>query len=224
MKLSNYIKFFAAVVLLNTACKKDNYEAPESILSGKIVAQGQSVGLRSNGVQLELWQHGYAFFQKVPVYVDQDGNFSARVFDGEYKLVQRFGNGPWQNNTDSITVQVSGNTVVDMPVNLYYGLSNVSVQKSGNAVNASFNVQKIGANNVDRAALFLSSSNIVDLANNLAMVEKEGANINIAASQTLSVTIPASLASRDYLYARVGIRAAGADEYLYSAPVKIALK
>jgi hypothetical protein len=53
----------------------DNYDEPTSVLKGQVVFEGVPVGVRSNGVPLELWQPGFALSQKVPVYVDQDGSF-----------------------------------------------------------------------------------------------------------------------------------------------------
>src|SRR5690554_1512804 len=106
MKIIKYI-ITLSVILFITGCEIDNYEAPKSFLEGKVVYNNQPVGVRSNGVQLELWQPGYALYSKIPVYVSQDGSFSASVFDGDYKLVRLEG-APWVNNTDTIDVQVRG--------------------------------------------------------------------------------------------------------------------
>src|SRR3954470_7127362 len=93
------VKLFSSVVLLLVAvflgCKKDNFKAPSSSITGKVVYQGQAVGLRSNGVQLEVWQHGYQLFSKIPVYLAQDGTFTVALFDGDYKVTLLKGNGPW---------------------------------------------------------------------------------------------------------------------------------
>src|SRR5688572_7366607 len=100
------------LVVFSAACKKDNYDAPKSWITGKVVYQNQPVGVRSNGVQLELWQPGFQTFSKIPVYISQDGTFSANVFDGDYKLTRLKGNGPWADNTDTIAVSVRGSAVV----------------------------------------------------------------------------------------------------------------
>src|SRR4051812_34652244 len=108
MKSKVFLSIGILICVLIAACTKDNYDPPKSMLSGQVVYQGQPVGVRSNGVQLELWQPGYQFFTKIPIYVDQDGTFSAALFDGNYKLTRLKGNGPWADNTDTINVVVKG--------------------------------------------------------------------------------------------------------------------
>ena len=73
---------YLALACVFWGCKKDNYKQPESVITGRVVYQGQPIGVRSNGVTLELWQHGYALFNKVAVNVAQDGSFSIKIFDG----------------------------------------------------------------------------------------------------------------------------------------------
>src|SRR5687768_11903068 len=87
------------LLLATAACEGltsvDNYDAPGSTLTGQVMFDGQGVGVRSNGVQLELWEPAYPLRQKIPVYVAQDGSFSATLFDGSYKLNLLANNGPW---------------------------------------------------------------------------------------------------------------------------------
>lgn len=215
------------LLLLQTACKKDNFKEPGSILSGKVLYQGQPVNVRSNGVQLELWQHGYALFSKIAVFVGEDGSFSARLTDGDYKLVRLPGNGPWTDNADSIEVHVHGSVTVDVPVNPYFLVANASVQKAAaTTVSATFDVQGVdNSKSLDYAALFIGQTTIVDNVNNSAVVLKSAADLggNLKGVQ-LSAAIPASLAGRDYIYARIGIKTAGVAELVFGEPVKIALK
>src|SRR5690606_28374043 len=113
--------------LVAASCDFDNFEEPKSTLSGRVVYNGEALGLRSNGVELEIWQHGYDLFQKIPVYVAQDGTFSAVLFDGDYKMTLLRGNGPWMDQTDSIDVQVRGDQMSDVEVQPYYVLRNSSI-------------------------------------------------------------------------------------------------
>src|SRR5687768_1881292 len=108
------------LVVFSAACKKDNFDPPMSWITGTVVYQNQPVGVRSNGVQLELWQPGFANFSKIPVHVAQDGTFSANVFDGDYKLTFLRNNGPWVDRTDTINVSVRGSATVDVPVTPYF--------------------------------------------------------------------------------------------------------
>lgn len=220
MKNISYIILFSLIALFS--CKKDNYEEPTSRLSGRVIFQNQPIGVRSDGVQLELWQRGYALFTKIPVYVAQDGTFSAALFDGDYKLVRLRGNGPWIDNTDSISVKVSGNTQVDVPVVPHFNLNNVSFSKSGNTVTATFTVQQFtAASQLERVNIYLGTTMIVDNTRQDASAEKVAADVVIGQPGTISVTIPAALASRNFMYARVAVKTNGVGEALFSAPYRI---
>jgi hypothetical protein len=207
-----------------TGCEYDNYEPPTSILSGKVMYQNEPVGVRSNGTQLELWQDGYALHAKIAVYVDQDGNYSASLFDGNYKLVQLAG-APWENRTDTIQVTVKGNTTVDVPVTPYFVVRNAAFQKNGDNVTATFTIEKVSDSaNLSLARLYLGKTMITDQNNNVASMTLNATDIALGQTATLSVSIPASLASADYLFARVGIQTVGVGELYYTASQKIQLK
>src|SRR6266542_1412629 len=129
MKNKFSLIIFILVLTAFAACKKDDRNKPGATITGRVVYQGQPIGLRSNGVQLELWQNGYQLFTKIPVNINQDGTFSAAVFNGDYKLTRLKGNGPWADNTDTIAVQVTGTVSVDVPVDPYFIIKNETIQK-----------------------------------------------------------------------------------------------
>src|SRR5690606_5947206 len=86
-----------ASALLLTGCgitALDNYDPPTSEITGRVLYNGEPVGVRSGGVQLELWQPSYELNQKIPVRIAQDGTFSAAVFNGSYEINLLPGNGP----------------------------------------------------------------------------------------------------------------------------------
>lgn len=207
--------FLLAGALLFVGCAKDNVEPPSSNLTGRVIYQDQPVGVRTNGVQLELWQYGYQLRNKIPVYVAQDGSFSATVFDGNYKLVRLRDNGPWVNNTDSIDVQVRGNAVVDVPVVPYFVFQNASIQRSGATVSATCRVRQLGSRSIERVALLISSTQFVDVTNSIGRTELAGTAVaDLNKDLSFSVTVPTTL--RGAVYARVGVKATGVAEYLYS--------
>ena len=223
MKASIYIytSLFAFLVLVG--CEKDNFDAPTSMLTGRVVYQGQPLGVRSGGVELELWQHGYQLFSKIPVHVDQDGSFSARLFDGNYKLVLLRGNGPWADNIDSIDVNLRGGTTVDVPVDPYFVITNESFQSNGTEVTATFTLQQVNASRpLERVAIYLGQTTIVDQNNYVARAEVIADDVaNLAEPLSLTMTIPASLASKGYSFARIGVKVTGVAEYLYTQPQQI---
>src|SRR5918993_3435039 len=167
MKRKLYL-FSALLVVLLSACEKDNLEEPASILSGNVTFQGQPIGVRSDRVQFEIWQRGYAFFTKIPLNIAQDGSFKATLHDGDYKLVRLPNAGPWANNTDTINVSLNGAASVDIPVEPYFVIKNASFTKSGSNVVATFTVEKNGTHTrtLEATKLFLGRYFILDFGNN----------------------------------------------------------
>jgi len=218
---SSFIAMLLCMLVIG--CKKDNYEKPTSILSGKVVYNKEAVGVRSAGVQLELWQHGFQLFTKIPVYVAQDGSFSASLFDGNYKLVRLPGNGPWVNNTDSIDVTVKGGATIEVPVQPYFIIRNATVGKNGTTVTATFSIERINASQpLESASLYLGKTEIVDAVNNLRAAALSASQIgDITATVTINVTIPATLTGESFFYARIGVKTAGVGEQIYTQPFKI---
>ncbi len=226
MKIINYIYIgIAAIFILFTGCEKDNYEAPKSMVTGRVVYDGQPLGVRSNGVQLELWQHGFQLFNKIPVFINQDGTFSAEVFDGNYKLTLVRGNGPWADKVDSIDVKVAGTTNLDVPVDPYFIVKNQSFNNNSSTVTATFTLQQINTTkDLDHVRLYLGQTILVDNIINVVSVQKTSTEINDPNQAiTLTVDIPASLVSKGYVFARIGVKTAGVSEYLYGQVQKIVI-
>lgn len=216
---------FIAMLLcmLLTGCKKDNFDKPSSTLSGTVVYNKEAVGVRSNGVQLELWQYGFQLFTKIPVHVAQDGSFSASLFDGNYKLVRLPGSGPWINNTDSIDITVNGNTVVEVPVEPYFIIKSATAVKSGTTVTATFSIERVNTSQpLESASVYVGKTNIVDAVSNLGAVTLNAGEIgDITAPVTINVTIPAALSGESFFFARIGVKTAGVAELIYTQPIKI---
>ncbi|WP_345210119.1 DUF3823 domain-containing protein [Mucilaginibacter gynuensis] len=227
MKVRSYIYSLLLLLVIAGAssCKKDNYEAPKSKLSGRVVFNGQPIGVRSNQVQLELWQHGYDFFNKIQIFVDQNGSFSALVFDGDYKLTRLPGSGPWVTQTDSIDVHVSGNTIVDVPVTPYFAVTNAAYTRSGNDITASVTIARGDqGSQLEQVRLYVFRTTLLDQDNNSAIGVVNGAAVTPGTPFNATVTIPAALTGADAVYVRVGVKTVGANELAYSAPQKIQLK
>ncbi len=205
-------------------CEYDNYEAPRSVLSGRIIYNGQRVGVRAQANQLELWQDGYALHGKIPVYISWDGTYSALLFNGDYKLV-RLSGAPWENQTDTIFVSVKGNTMVDIPVIPYFVFSNVSFEKTDTQIVAHFTIEQVSENaRLDRVRIFLGKTILTDQNNMDANGSMLASAVKIRETNTIRINIPTRLASADYLFARIGIQTSGVGELYYTLPEKIQLK
>jgi hypothetical protein len=223
--MKKVITLLAGLGLLAASCQKDNIAPPESQLTGRVTFQNEAVGVRGQGgVQLELWQRGEFFRNKIPVYVAQDGTYSATLFDGEYKLTRLRDNGPWVNNTDSITVQVRGNTVIDVPVLPYFVVRNATITKTGTAITASCLVsQATAGRNIESVTLFVNNGQFVDTNNSLVgRTVKSGADVsNLTQPLTFSLALPST--ARNAVYARIGVKTQGVGELYYSPVQKITL-
>lgn len=225
MNIKSLAYIFLASVLMLTGCEYDNYEPPTSMLQGQVVYEGEPIGVRTNAVQLELWQHGYDNFERIPVYVAQDGSFSASLFDGNYQLVLRRGNGPWLANTDSIAVEVSGLTTIDVPVTPYYVFRNTSFNRNGNVITASFNVKKIAGDiPLNRVTLFVGRTQFVDDLRNAKAIHLDNAELeDLSEAKSLSLDLPEDLSGNGYVFARLGLKPEASDVMLYSDVQKIEL-
>ncbi len=203
--------------LLASSCALDNFEEPKSTLSGRVVYNGEALGLRSQGVELELWQHGYDLFQKIPVYVAQDGTFSAVLFDGDYKMTLIRGNGPWMDRTDSIDVQVRGSQMIDVEVQPYYVVSNSSVSVNGNNLSVTFTIDGINTNrNLEFAAVYMGRTSLTDAVRNEGVFDIPADQIELGSPVTVEVPIPNGLSGRSEIFVRIGAKTVGVPELVYT--------
>lgn len=221
----NYISYVLLVFsLLFQSCGKDNYDEPTSIISGQITTNGKPIGVRGTGevVQLQLYQDGYELKAHIPVYVSQDGSFKAKVFDGQYRLTARSNNGPWVNNTESVTVDLKGNAQVNFEVKPYFLLDNVKIAlNAAKEIESSFTLSKeVDAASLNYYMLLISKTAFVDDGTNIF---RKDYNTPISGTISLSEDVSAlkELAGNGPLFARVGVRANGADQAIYSAVIKI---
>lgn len=223
MKILTNIFSVTLLLALFSGCGKDNYDAPKSKLVGKVTYQGQALNLRGTGeaVQLQLYQDGYEKTDPISVFVGQDGSFSALLFDGDYRLTTRDGNGPWVNNHESVNVTLSGHAEVNFEVTPYFTLSNEHMSISGSVLNASFTINQIVSKaEISRAMLLLSRTQFADDVNNLFRQDFSDitpGSVNLSAD----ISGNAEIAKAKTLYARVGVLTNGADQAIYSPVVQL---
>lgn len=223
MKTKYILTLIAAASLFFAACKHDNFVEPKATLSGRLLYNGEQTAVRNNAVQLELWQDGFALRAPINVNVAQDGTFSASLFDGTYKLTRK-GNAPWlQQSTDTIVVQVKGQTKVDVPVTPYFTIKNTNINIANNTVTANFVVDKVVAtgNNLQNVKLYLGSSILTDEVRAELRADANVATIVLGANSTITATVPASLRTLTHVFARIGVKSSATGEYNYSQVQKI---
>lgn len=207
------------ILITMVACGKDNYDAPESQLSGQVIHNGTSIGVRGSNqsVRLQLWQDGYSFKSPIDVYVTQDGSFSAQLFDGTYKLTTVSGNGPWLNSQDTVLVNVKGSTTVNYEVEPYYTLENVQYTREGNTLKASFTINTINTTRtIENAILMVNDTQFIDLGQHAKKVE----NLPTGAQVTLELDVTDNLSTNKALFARVGLKITGLTEAIYDTSIE----
>lgn len=225
MKIKFLTVLTATLGLLVVGCEYDNFEAPKDSLTGKVVFEGKPVGVRNNGPELELWQDGYPLKSLIPVYINQAGEFSASLFKGQYKLVRK-GNSPWlRQSTDTIVVNVDGNTVLDVPVTPYFSVGNESFQATNGQIAANFIIRKTAeSSNLDQVKVFLRKSMLTDHVVFDQEIKIDLNNIVIGTETRFSAQLSSGLKDQDYIFARVGVKSSSSEEYTYTPVQKIVLK
>lgn len=242
------IVLFAAC-LLTVSCKKDNYEEPSSLLSGKLVYKGDPIGLENYQVPFELYQYGFGKLGRVgansklvdgvtdvgdnATTFDQNGAYSMTLFNGTYKILIPNGQGPfkWKQLSsgapDSLTVTMSGNQTLNLEVTPYYMIWTPALTGGGGKVNATFKTEKIitdaaNAKDIEKVTLYVSKTQFVsaDGNNNIAQAELAGSAITNPNSVALTVTVP-NIAPQTYVFARIGLKIAGVEDVIYSPVTQV---
>ena len=218
------LSVFGLVVM--GSCEFDDFKEPGSIFEGRIVYQGQPIGIAYNEVEFQLWESGWEQEIPITVTVSQEGGFSTVLFDAEYRLVIPSHQGPFitlqnqETNSDTILVSLNGNRTLDIEVLPYYMISNPQFNASGNDVNASFGLDQIitGADqrNVERVNLYISKTYFVDAKTSISSVELGGGDITDLSDIDLSTGIPEMTPDQSYVYARVGVKIDGVEDMMFS--------
>lgn len=230
MKKILLISISICFLIALSGCEKDNYDAPKSQLSGKLVYENDYIGVKNSGPQLELWQDGFELRAKIPVYIAQDGTYNAKLFDGQYKIV-RLAGAPWETpSNDTIVVNVKGNTVQDVPVVPFFIARNVTAQKNGDAITANFTINKISndaARNLEKVILCMSRTIIVDEQNRITYEgapELKASEITLGQPAALTNNLTGDLTTAEYAFVRVGVKTEGIGQLMYSEPIKVNLR
>lgn len=240
----NFLPLILLIAVLG-GCKKDNREPPKSILTGVVLVEGTKtpVGVASNGTQLELWQYGYALLNKIAVHIDQDGSFSAKLFDGNYKLV-RLGGAPWAAQTDTINIDLNGSATVEVPVKPFFtiGGETYTYAAADTSLTATFSVARVDATKTaDRVSFSIGLTNFVDAQTNQIPVpaatnDKAPASNYLTTATSIKIPLNPNRYSgelkrqltlalqKGYLFGRAGVRTTGITQRFYTQVKEIPLK
>ena len=221
----------AAVAVLFSSCKKDNYDAPAADFTGRIVYKGEAINVQYGQVNFELWQSGFGNYSALNVNVNQDGNYSAKLFDGDYKLVFSPNQGSflWKKNAagrqDTIAVNINGSKTMDIEVMPYYMIRGATLTTASGKINGFCKLEKIITNadgkDIESVSLYINKTQFVDGSNNIATQQLNGTAIADLNNLNMSVSIPAMTPTQNYVFARIGVKIAGVDDLIFTPVTKI---
>ncbi len=225
-----------AAIILFASCKKDNYAPPGSTLSGKLVYNGEAIGVEQYQVPYELYQFGFGKVGPIGASFAQDGSYSALLFDGEYKFIIPNGQGPFRwkylpsGAPDTLAISVKGSKAQDIDVTPYYMIRNPQITGSGTSITGKFKAEKIitdpvNGKDIERVSLYINKTQFVS-GNGDQRINKtdlDGAAIIDPNNITLMVTVPAIVPTQNYVFARVGIKIKGVEDMILSPVQKITL-
>ena len=233
------IKFHQILILATgiavASCDKDNYDEPASMLTGRLVYQGETLGLERNQVPYELYQFGFGKVGPIGSSFTQEGGFSALLFDGDYKLIVPNGQGPfmWKKTAggapDTVNITLRGSQTLDLEVTPYYLIRTPQITGSAGTVNATFKAEKIitdaNAKDIESVALYINKTQFVSESgeDRVALTTLAGSAITDPNNISLQVAVPTITPTQNYVFARVGIKIAGVEDRIYSPVVKVQL-
>ncbi|CAM3969990.1 Protein of unknown function [Pedobacter westerhofensis] len=231
MKFRFHYIILLSFVLGASSCKKDNYDAPSSTLKGRIMYNGEEIGLEYNQVPLELYQPGFGKVGAIAASFAQDGTYSTLLFDGNYKMIIPASQGPfqWRETTagvrDTLAVTVSGNQTLDLQATPYFMIRAATYTVTGKTVLANFRADQIitgsNAKTIERINLYINKTQFVSSADNIASAEIAGTAITNPAAISLTATAPAIVPAQNYVFVRIGIKIAGVEDMIFSPLQKL---
>lgn len=215
------------------SCEYDNYEEPDTQMTGRIVYKGEQLNVRNNEINLRLYELGWELTSStyLNVGIAQDGTFSAMVYKGkDYELERLFNSGPWLNPAVGERTEIKNydGKSIDVEVTPYYLLKNVSITCSGKVISGSASIETIdGSLPIESVGLYVSRNlicdNVYSAVGNSVNKSVTGDSVSLQVDlNSKSVNSTAgSLPSTGFVYARLGLKVSGITPMIYSAPIKV---
>jgi len=215
------------------SCGLDNYDAPGSVLEGRLVYNGEPINVSYNDVTFQLWEPGWQKKAEINVAIDQDGSYSALLFNANYKLIIPSNQGPFRSKpnaesaSDTILVNLSGNKVLDIEVEPYYMIRNPLFTVAGRVVTGTFKADKIitrvNAKNIEEVAIYVNKTMFVDFRSNVASTTMAGSTITDLSTISLNTSVPTLVPTQTYVFVRIGLKIQGIEDRIFSPIVKVNL-
>jgi len=215
------------------SCGLDNYDAPGSTLKGRLVYNSEPINVSYNDVTFQLWEPGWQKKAEINVAVDQNGSYSALLFNANYKLIIPSNQGPFRSkpnaetSSDTILVNLNGDKVLDIEVEPYYMIRNPLFTVAGRVVTGTFKAEKIitgvNAKNIDEVSIYVNKTMFVDFRSNVAATTLAGSAITDVNTISLNTSVPTLVPTQTYVFVRIGLKIQGVEDMIFSPIVKVNL-
>ena len=214
------------LVLAFAGCKKDSETPPGLLLDGHLTYKGKPLGFKAAEVVLDLYQPGYALLTALPCRVDQDGAYAAQLFAGNYKMAFRRNVAPFNDITDSIAINVTGNQSQNFEVVPFFFVNEPVYTVKGDSLFATVSIEKITTTRaLEKVGLYISSSHYCDA------IYATGGKGEIAATDipnlntvTIKAKLTPAIVQQKYFFARVGAKTTGLNAQNYSQVQQVDIK
>lgn len=209
MKRIQLYAIAVSMLLGVSSCKLDNYDAPNAALYGSILDIKTNELVEQdiiNGMQIEFLEQGYESPVSQYMVIKNDGTYrNDLVFSGSYDIRPVRGN---CLPVDMQRIEVKGSTKIDFKVQPYIRVQNVSIQKTGTKIVATFNLEQTVPNKVKKIGLYAHPEPVVGETIRTVAAEQQ---INVVSDPAtvyrLEIDLPANAANlkagKEYFF-RVG--------------------
>jgi hypothetical protein len=206
--------------------EKDNYQAPDGDIYGKLIDNITNLPLQSeqpNGFNIKLFEKGGQMNSPISFSGKADGTYeNAWIFQNEYKVIPTEGA---FFPIDTVVVNVGSRTEVNFTVTPFLAVTNVTVQPSTGKVTASYNIARtvVGDKITERKTLV---SKIPTVNNAIFHAKKETSTSGITDAVLLASTFTdevTDLTPGEY-YVRIAVRTNNTlKRYNYSEVFKVTI-
>jgi len=239
MKKILYITLLSITASLFMSCEYDNYDEPESNFTGRIVYNGEPIGVDYNATYIELWEQGWQLKAAIKIVIGLDGTFSEKLFDGTYKMVLPKGQGPYvftnKDNpaNDTVDIVLKGDKNMDIEVMPYHLVRNPQYRynKEKNVVEAQCSIEQIItdpalAKDVELIRVYIGKTAFLYNGSHIAYQTLNPTNNPGGSLDNVLFTGPSvgTLSPKqNYVFARIGVKTKGVEDWMVSPVQKVML-
>jgi hypothetical protein len=219
------------------SCELDNYDAPNKKLSGRITYNGNPINVERGQVRIQLWEAGWQLRTPIDVAIAPDGSYSALLFNGDYKMVIPRGQGPFmstvnnETQSDTILLQLRGSRDFDIEVMPYYMLHDAVFSSNNGVVSANVAIEKVitdvNAKDIESVGVFVYTSVFASRGMNYNKTDGTIPGSSIVDMNSVDLNVEVRTAdifpSQNYVYATVGLKIAGVEDWIYTPVQRVDL-